>query len=553
MFFRKFIRWLLWFCAACALVLLCLLVTSRWWLPPVLPRVAELWAVELASAERIEGGGLRLSGLALELGETSVAIDRVDLPSEWRYLRERFSGEWSAASTLWVGRVAIVPGEAAAPAAPDSGEVFLPEIRRQISQGLAAAEPWLPGLELERIEYRDGSEVVALVEALDYQDRRLTGRVAAPALPGHWQLAAELPAEGPWRLDFSQADWDLSGALQLEGDGQQAAVEARLERGESEARLTARFGSSGWLPEEARLSSGGADLSGIRLPLAEDLSLALLGLEAFEAEWDGEAYRFEGAGRSLVQAPEVADQAVAFALSGRGNLEALRLDTVRLEGDWAKVTLSEPLAVDFRRRSFAGEARLRAEVDLSGQPWFEAAGRIEAELRADAASPETLHFDLRGRELAYDNFAAQAVEAEGRLGFEALHLDALSLTPSGAEAGEQVQLAGTVDWKAMSLNFEYKAQLGADWVNRMIGQEVLVAPLELEAGEVTGPWGSPEVRGAVRTTLQTEAIEPVDLSAQLQWDGRSRLAWQGELGCNGAAIVGEGSFGIEEAAWSLEL
>lgn len=550
---RKSIRLLLWLSVAFGLGLLCLLVTSRWWLPPVLPRVAELWAVELASAERIEGGGLRLSGLALELGETSISIDRVELPSEWRYLRERFSGEWSAASTLRIGRVAIVAGEAAAPAAPASGEVFLPEIREQILQGLAAADPWLPGLELEGIEYRDGSEVVALVEALDYQDRRLTGRVAAPALPGHWQLAAELPAEGPWRLDFSQAEWDLSGALQLEGDGQQAAVEARLERGGSEARLTARFSSSAWLPEEARLSSGGFDLSGLRLPLAEDISLALLGLEAFEAEWDGEAYRFKGAGRSLVQAPEVADQALAFALSGRGNLEALRLDTVRLEGDWAKVTLSEPLAVDFRRRSFAGEARLRAEVDLGEQPWFEAAGQIEAELRADAASPETLHFDLQGRELAYENFAAQAVEAEGRLGFEALHLDALSLTPSGAEVGEQVQLAGTVDWQAMSLNFEYKARLGAEWVNRMIGQEVLVAPLELEAGEVTGPWGSPELRGAVRTTLQTGAIEPVDLSAQLQWDGRSRLAWQGELGGNEAAIAAEGSFGIEAAAWSLEL
>lgn len=509
--------------------------------------------MELASAERIEGGGLRLSGLALELGETSVSIDRVELPSEWGYLRERFSGEWSAASTLRIGRVAIVAGEAAAPAAPVSGEVFLPQIRRQVLQGLAAADPWLPGLELERIEYRDGSEVVALVEAVGYQDRRLTGRVASPALPGQWQLAAELPAEGPWQLDFSQADWNLSGALQLKGDGEHAVAEARLERGESEAQLSARFGSSGWLPEEARLSSGGADLSGIRLPLAEDLSLALLGLEAFEAEWDGEAYRFKGAGRSLVQVPEVADQAVAFALSGRGNLEALRLDTVRLEGDWAKVTLSEPLAVDFRRRSFAGEARLRAEVDLGGQPWFEAAGRIEAELRADAASPETLHFDLRGRELAYDNFAVQAIKAEGRLGFDKLHLDALSLTPSGAETGEQVQLSGTVDWKAKSLNFAYKARLDAEWVNRMIGQEVLVAPLELEAGEVAGPWGSPEVRGAVRTTLQTEAIEPVEVSAQLQWDGRSRLAWQGELGCNEAAVVGAGSFMIEEAAWTLEL
>jgi translocation and assembly module TamB len=549
--FPKFIRWLLWLSACFALGLLCLLLTSRWWLPPLLPRVAAMWAVELASAERVEGGRLRLSGVALELNSASVAIDQVELPAEWTYLRERFFGEWSGASTLRIGHVQILAGDAPAPAEPETGELFLPQIREQILQGMAAADPWLPRLELGRIEYRDSEQVIAAVEAVAYQGRHLAGEAVFASLPGRWPVAVALGAEAPWRLEFSHADWALSGSLQLESDGQQTVVEGRLQRGDSQAQLTARFGSLGWLPEAARVSSEGFELSGIRLPLKEGLFLTPLRLNAFQAQWDGEDYRFQSSGQTLVQAADVADQTVAFELSGGGNRETLRLEAGTLLSDWANVQLSEPLTVDFQRRSFLGEARLRAELDLGQQPWFEADGRIELQLSANAESLDALHFDLRGQGLSYADYAAERVEAQGWLNFEKLHLDTLTVTPPDAKAGEAVELSGTADLKVETVNFVFSASLGADWVNRIMGQDVLVAPFELRTGQVTGPWGAPEVRGEVRTTLQTEAIEPVELSAELRWDGRGRLAWQGVARCNGAAIESVASVMIEEDAWSL--
>lgn len=550
---KKSIRWLLWLLSACALGLLCLALTSRWWLPPVLPRVAGWWSVELASVERVEGGRLRLSGVALELDAASVLIDQVELPAEWTYLRERFWGEWSEASTLRVGQVRILAGAASAGVETDSGGVFLPQIRQQILQSMAAAAPWLPRLELRGLEYRESELVVVRVEAVAYQDRHLSGKASFDPLPGRWSFAAELPAQSPWQLEFSHPDWALAGLLQLAEAGPQVVVEGRLERGDSRAQLTARFGRSGWLPTAAHVSSEGFELAGIRLPLTEKLSVAPLRLQAFQAQWDGGDYRFQSSGQALVQAADVADQTVAFELAGRGNLETLRLEAATLVSEWAKVELREPLAVNFQQRSFLGQARLRAEVDLGQQPWLEAAGRIELQLSANAASLDALHFDLRGQGLSYADYAAERVEAQGWLNFETLHLDKLSVTPPDAAAGEAVELSGTVDLQAASLDFEYSAQLGAAWVNRMMGQELLVAPLELRAGQVTGSWRAPEVRGAVRTTLQAAATEPVELSAELQWDGGSRLAWQGTAQCNGAAIESAASVLLAEDAWSLEV
>ncbi len=543
----------MWLFAFLALALLCLVLTSRWWLPPVLPRVAALWAVEMASAERIEDGGLRLSGLAMDLGETSVEIDRVDLPFEWVYVRERFFGEWSAASTLRIGHVRILAGEAPAEPEPVEVEGFLPQIRRQVSQGMAAADPWLPRVELEGIEYRDPTQVVASVQTVVYEDRRLTGEASFHPLPGRLQFVADFTAAAPWRLEFSQAEWALSGSLELEGDDQRLVAEGQLERGDSTAQLTARFGAAGWLPEAASASSDGFEIREFHLPLNEDFSLAAFRINALDAQWDGADYRFQSSGQTRVQAEAVPDQAVAFELSGRGNLEALRLEAASLVSEWAKVDLREPLTVDFKRRSFIGEAQLRAEADLAGQPWFEAVGRIEAALSADAESPDVLHFDLRGEGLGYADYAVEGIAAQGRLGFNKVHLDSLVVTPADAEAGEEVALSGTVDLEASTLDFEYSAELGADWVNRMIGQPVLVAPLVLRAGQVTGPWDAPEVRGEVQTTIQAEASHPVELSAALHWDGREQLAWQGVARCQGAAIESVGSVSLEEAAVALQV
>jgi len=550
---KKSIRCLLWLLSAGALGLLCVLLTSRWWLPPILPRVAGWWSVELASVERVEGGRLRLTGLALDLDATAVAIDQVELPAEWTYLRERFLGEWTEASTLRVGQVQILAGEAAAAVESQSGGVFLPQIQQQVSQGVAAAAPWLPRLELERLEYRDSVQVIAVVTALAYEGRHLSGEAAYDPLPGRWQFAADFAAESPWRLEFSHADWALNGSLQLAGDDQQVDVTGRLQREDSQAQLTARFGRTRWLPLAAHLSSDGFELTGIRVPLKEDIFLAPLRLKAFEAQWDGGDYRFQSSGQTLVQAADEADQTVAFELAGGGNLETLRLEAATLVSDWVNVELSEPLTMDLQQRGFLGEARLRAEVDLAQQPWLAAAGRVELLLSANAESLETLHFDMRGQGLSYADYAAERVEAQGWLNFEKLHLDALTVTPPDAAAGEAVKLSGTADLKAASLDFEYSARLGAAWVNRMVGQDLLVAPFELKSGQVTGAWRAPEVRAEVRTSLQTAATKAVELSADLRWDGQGRLAWQGVAHCNGAAIESAASILFAEDAWSLHL
>ncbi|MFU8847528.1 MAG: translocation/assembly module TamB domain-containing protein [Opitutales bacterium] len=582
--FRRSIRFLLGFSAFFAVALLCLLLTSRWWLPPVLPSLAGYWGVELVSAERVEEGRLRLSGLAMDLGaEGSMAIDQAELPFEWRYLRERFSGEWSAASTLRIGQVRVSSGpKREAASSSDSGQVFLPQVHEQISAVLAVADSWLPRIEVARIEYRDADEGIAFAEDIAYEARRLSGQIGsgspcpdgaggsqgvrdgrAPAhayaelgrrMPsGPWKLTVALPEVGLWRVDFSEADWGLAGSLELSGSEEAVLLEARLAQSQSEAQFTGRFGNLAWLPMEARLTSEGFDLSWLPLPESEDYSLSSLQLDKVQVHWDSESYQFSTAGWGLMQVPEAMDQRVAFELSGRGDLERLQLEVAELLAPMGSLKLSVPLGLDFQTRQFSSEAKLRAEVDLAQLPWLEAEGRVEAELRVEAAALDRLHFELQGQELAYADFSVRQIKAHGWLDFEQLTLEDASLIPVDNDAGDKVHLAGTVGWKSRNVDLSYNAQLGADWTNQMLGQELLVAALEIEAGLVRGPWTSPEVRGKLRTTLQAEAIEPIRIAADLRWDGRDRLDWVAELQSKGAAIDSAGSVLREDEAWTLGL
>lgn len=584
-FFRRSIRLLLVFSALLAVALLCLLLTSRWWLPPVLPPLAAKWGVELASAERAEGGRLRLSGLVMALGEASLRVDQVELPFEWRYLRECFVGEWSAASTVRVGWVRVLsgPNEAAAPS-PGSGQVFLPQLRQQLFESLAVADPWLPRIEVAEVEYLDAGQAIVFAEDILYEARRLSGQIGLassrpegvgrapvdrigrtpahayaklrPCMPsGPWRVAVSLPEVGPWLVDFSEVDWGLAGSLELSGFEEAVFLEVRLARShtQSQAELTARFGAAAWLPEEARLSSDGFDFSGLPLPQSDDFTLAALKLEKVQAHWDGAAYRFESVGRGLLQGREEMRQTVAFELSGRGDLEGLQVEVAQVISPWAKLRLSESLGIDFKQRQFTGAAFMRAEVDLEQFPWLQAEGQVEAELRVEAADLDRLHFQLQGEELGYADIRARQMIAKGWVDLETLRLEDLSFIPAGAANDEKLEISGTVDWQAKALNFDYRARLGADWLNHISGQELLLSALEIEAGEVRGPWAGPDVRAKLRTSLQADATEAIELGAEVHWNGRNRLDWSGEAHSQGAAIEAAGQLLREETAWALLL
>ncbi|HKK18867.1 MAG TPA: hypothetical protein VJ952_09335, partial [Opitutales bacterium] len=348
---RKSIRLLLRLILYLSLALLCLLASSRWWLPPALSTVAGFWSVEIAAVERVESGRLRLSGVALELDATAVRIDQAELPFEWVYLQEGFAGEWSSASTVKIRGVRILGGEASPAAEPEAESTFLPQVLQQLSSAIDLAGPWLPRIELEGLEFRDGAQRVVALSSLDYQERRLAARGVQTPLPGVWQAAAEFGPEGMLQVEFSQDIWDLSGTLQVGGDARQVSLDGRIERGDSQLHYEAAFGNSGWMPTTASLNSDGFDLAGLYQPFTDDFSLAALQLEKLQAEWDGQDYRFNASGESLVRAPDQAEQRVVFDLSGQGDANALQLNTAAVDSGWAQLELSDPLTVDFEKLS----------------------------------------------------------------------------------------------------------------------------------------------------------------------------------------------------------
>ncbi len=536
-----------------ALVSLCLLVTSRWWLPPVLPHLAGMGSVELDSVERLAGGRLRLSGLALELDGVSVEIDRVELPFEWVYLHERFLGEWSAASTLRVGQVQVRSEARKRTDRSEAVETFLPQVVRQLSAGIDVADPWLPAIVVEAVTYQEADKRVARVAPVEYHARRLVVGAEVASLPGAWRVVAELSPQAPWQLDFSQSAWGLSGRFQMGENGEQVSLDGVLERGDSRLELAASFGGSAWLPTSARVSTDGFDLSGFAPALMEKLSLTSLRLNQCLAEWDGGSYRFQASGASVVQAEDPLEQKVAFELSGDGDLQTLRLQQASFESDWVQLQLSEPLAVDFAQRNFIGQARLQVEANLARQPWIEAEGSVEAAVRLDAEDSDVLRFDLSGRDLAYAGVKVRRLNAKGELGFETLSIDSLALALPEAEKDEQIEISGTVTFENKTLDLVGSAFLGADWLNALLGQSIFVDSLELSDLRVTGPWSAPALEATMRTAIRTEATEAIALYGDLRWDGRQRLDWKGSAGCDGAEIEIKAGVLLGKDAYSIQL
>jgi hypothetical protein len=480
-----------------ALALLCLLLTSRWWLPAMLPSVLDHWGVFVESIERTPEGDWRFSTVVVDGESLSVEIDEVDLPALAVYLWERFSGEWNAAS-IEVGPVMVRLREAGARAdvATEDASVYAPELYTSLNRGLEPARAWIPPTRIDSLEVSRGAESLITVDAFFYRDATLKARLTAPTLKVASALEARFPLDAPWAVELALADYGLSAAIKVEGSPEDVRVEGSMRHSASALVFSATFGDASWLPIKARAESDGFDFTNLP-PLP-------------------------------------------FAFAGGGAIGSVQLDRLR---------------VNWREASFDGDARMDLTVDLSAQSWVDASGRIDVALLfgAGTLTSEALRFSLEGRKLSFADFSAELVEVSGRLDRAGVQLESLTLRPRGTEHGDVVSGSGSVDFESASLDLAYSASLGADWMNILIGQSLFVDSVELSSGRVSGRWELPEISAEVTTSLQSEATERIDLDGSFRLTELSALSWEGAIRCSGAELNAELLAEQGADAWSLEI
>ncbi|NBB79824.1 MAG: hypothetical protein GVY36_10315 [Verrucomicrobia bacterium] len=529
-------RWLVRLVIYAALAVFCLLLTSRWWLPAVLPGVLDQFGVVVASVERGPGGGLLVSELVVDSEGAQVRVDTVGLPNEVAYLRSVYAGEWSAVSGFEVGRVRIElrEGESAAGGVP----VYLPELYRSAEQGLVLADRWVPPVRVDAVEVSQGGKRLVSVQAVRFADRVLTANVSFEALAGAVDVRAALGAAEPWTLVLVHAESGFAVDLGVEALDGAVRASGQVRRAESELTFSAEFGGEDWLPVSATAQSEGFRVDPTWIPGRDGVVWERLRLAGVDLDWAGGRYRGTLQAEAMVVTEALGADELTAELALSGDLETLRVETCEVLASWVALQLSDPVSMDLRDWSVAAPAVVRADIDLAKQAFFEASGRVDARLTVapSLSGGPDVGFELSAEDLGLREYAVDRAGLSGRLRGDALSVEQLVVQPLAGADDSTITASGVADFANRELDFDYALSLSGEWLNAQIGQAFFAGTLKTQ-GQLGGVFDRPTLAGQLAPlTLNLPAMVPVTLAGAYGLEGVDRLNLEVALTANEAVI-----------------
>jgi len=500
--------------------LVILLWTSGYWLPWVAPTVVGWAGVEIDEAARAGPGRIELRELRYADAGFTLSIDRVELPTPVAYLRERWSeGGFSERSRLHLTEAELIladsdkPGQAETIAETDAAVGAMLD---RVNESLEAADPWLPGIVLDRLEVR-GADLAHPLEAEDFQleEGAFALTVAESDLsPGLWFKGSLIPNE-PWTIVGSVPGQDVDGSFRLapsDAPDDGWTLSGDLRRATDHVALRAQWDASGLQPSSAEV-----DATGFTLPanwlraVAADYEYGPLQIEALTLNWkDG---RYAGDLTLSGEAAWDGNEAVPLRaeLSLSGDLKSLTIEAARVDARWLQCRLDGPLVVRFDERGVDRDARFDLRLDLSAQPFVAASGTAEGSLQVGPASESGFEatFDLSAADLGYDSYSVPRAEVEGGYASGVLRIAKAAIFP--ADGDDVVRLSGEVDLAAreLDLNASLKADQG-EWLNALAGQSIFDGEQSVEA-TIRGSFDQPAITGTLRIGAKVEGLSRLRL------------------------------------------
>lgn len=552
---RRWIRWLVRLVVYATLFVLCLLVSSRWWLPAVLPGLLGNAGIVVDSVEREPGGGLGFSGVVMETEAARVQVDAVGLPSVVIYLWELSQGEWSAASAIEVGQVTVEllrQEQSASQSAP----VYLPELYRAIEGVLGRLDRWLPEIRVDTVEIAREAEAVASLSEITYSSRLLEASGSLRALDGAVRVRARLARGAEWIL---KADHENSGfALDVSVGASEGVVivsSVLANAKQSELDFKGRFGADSWLPVEAQARTDLFTIDPRWLPAREGVDWKGLRISELDFQWEGGNYRgaLQAAANLDLEAVGSDELFADFAFSG--DLEKLKIETGEVVGNWIRLSIRDPFELRLRDGGVMQNALLRVDLDLSKQPFFEASGRVGARLRVTPSSGDgsDVQFELSGEDLALEDYKLSATRLSGHLRGDVLSIEEMSVQLASGAEESAVSISGAANLSSRELDFEYELVLPAEWLNERVGEPVLAGMLMAE-GRLSGDIKRPLVEGALKPLeLELPGMVPLAVSGEYRMEGRKRLFWSGQATVDDAAIEADLEAALSDDAVAVVL
>ncbi len=518
-----------------ALLVLC----SDWWLPLVLPRVLKQWDVQMGPITRIEGGRWQYADLRYQTNGVWVSGDVVRMPGARRYLRAYWQGDVAKSLLLEVRQLSVVMAPSASENESESVDVvgMLGEVRSRLS----AYESWIPAVEIGAASIVLNEAELLNLQAVSLMEWQLAGSLQSSHFAGSPVLIeADLSPNEAWRAHFNAEAIGVQADVGLNFDAaDRVAVELSLTQGEEMLNAQVTWLGGEPLPSEVALESDTFSIQRSWFSGLAGMPVERLRVSDLEVSWGQDHYH--GSLALAAELPVEAHEALPLRalLTVSGDVDTLRVDHCEISGAWGQLALSNTLEIDVSEWAVIQGAELTASVDLGKQELIPATGHLDGlvTIEPDQSDGWDVNFDLNGQSLSYAGYEAHGVRLAGEIQGSAISLERLQLDLLDDTEADRVSISGVADWEQRSMDLQYQAALGADWLNAQLGETYFADELK-GAGRVFGSFDHPEVEGVLEpVTLLHPQLHPVTLVGEVR--SLSEGAFDVDLSaqCAGAEIL----------------
>ncbi|MFQ3224775.1 MAG: translocation and assembly module TamB [Lentimonas sp.] len=513
-----------------------LLFTSRWWLPAVLPSVLARFDVQVDAVSMTEAGGLRLTQLGYTSDSVAVEVDAVELPAWTVYLWERTMGAGVGDLPLSADRLTVRIVESADAAAAESDVPDLVAIYQEVNRQLALYEVWLPVVTLGEAEVFVGAKSVCVAREVRVHEGRVSASVKTAYWPQAIVLTGDLSSEAEWLLDVEVAELGLHAKSRLVGTEAALDLSTVISHGKDALNVAGTWGVGQLLPQRVSVESQAFSVNPDWFTGMEAVEADALNVSGLNALWEDGRYQMSVQLGADVPVEGETTMPLRAQVSASGDLEFLRIEQLRLHAEWGQADLSNPLEIDLKGRGVTKRAELTAALDLSKQSQFPATGVLRGKVQVvpDPTKGLDLTFDLTGEDLGYEQYHLAGLSVSGGVLGSTVRLDHLVLDLLADTPEERVELSGGGDWEARTLDLNYTAALGADWLNAQLDEKYFSDELKC-AGRVWGSWDAPQLKGQLEpVTVNHPLFQPFVLEGQLSSMPGGVYEAQGSAKCDGA-------------------
>lgn len=500
----------------CLLVLLAVifLVLGIGLLSPVLlqwtgARVAGNYGISWEKSSAEGYASLHVEGFEIDGDGIRVRIDALKLPQPGPWLLSR-AGVWPT-PMVRAGSIEVLLQEGSGKGTSDP---VGPEILETIRTAILHALPWLPDVEVNKLEVvgTDGRRRLA-ADSIRLSGRSLTAVTRSvdqlPALT----IRMLLTPSGIRLAAATGTEESLHATLLAESDSRASVMTGRLVSQSVPLNLKFVFGTGNWRPKSARLEASGWPVPQILIPEKSPIHIApILDIDAGFADDSFQA-------TLRLDSPETGPrrEAASADIDLSGDMEFVDVNRFRIKSDWLKAELSQSIRYNIRERRFSGEALFKATAVLDRQSWIPASGAVEAdvEFRPDVVNIPELEFRITGRELELANQPLRSISLQGALDYPELSFEEIVME---FPEDSRVEAAGDLFLDSRKIDGELNFRLSP-------GLMASLVPAISLGNDLTG---KAAFEGTLAAPMHSGLIEPVELELGGLHPLRLSAEWAGE-------------------------